>query len=170
MGSIQACQLRVSITGQKELSVVWAVLSKAAEEIEDILETVPNVRKVDLSGNREEVIHVQLLPSRMKTLGVSATQVANAIPKGNLDLPWERVDSDEIGTQLRYYGKFRSLDDLRNLPVTRLGGERDGRVVTLQEVAEEGGDPIEVELIGTDLVIPCLYLLLTPNHLVADFE
>ena len=71
--------LTVGLYGDIDL----AVLSKAAEEIEDILETVPNVRKVDLSGNREEVIHVQLLPARLKKLRVSATQVANAIQKGN---------------------------------------------------------------------------------------
>ncbi len=124
--------LTVGLYGDIDL----AVLSKAAEEIEDILETVPNVRKVDLSGNREEVIHIQLLPARMMTMGVSATQVANAVQKGNLDLPWDQIESDEIGTQLRYYGKFRSLADLRNLPVARLGEETGGRVVTLQEVAE----------------------------------
>ena len=118
------------------------VLSKAAEEIEDILETVPNVRKVDLSGNREEVIHVQLIPSRMVAMGISATQVRDAIQKGNRDLPWDQIESDEIGSQLRYYGRFRSLEDLRNLPVARLanntqGGERgEGRVVTLREVAQ----------------------------------
>ncbi len=69
-------------------------------------------------------------------MGVSATQVADAIQKGNLDLPWDQIESDEIGTQLRYYGRFRSLEDLRNLPITRLGGETEGRVVKLQEVAE----------------------------------
>ncbi|MDJ0695483.1 efflux RND transporter permease subunit [Mastigocoleus sp. MO_188.B34] len=118
------------------------VLSKAAEEIEDILETVPNVRKVDLSGNREEVIHVQLIPSRMVAMGISATQVRDAIQKGNRDLPWDQIESDEIGSQLRYYGRFRSLEDLRNLPVARLGNNtqggqgREGRVVSLQEVAQ----------------------------------
>ncbi len=124
--------LTVGLYGDIDL----AVLSKSAEEIEEILETVPNVRKVDLSGNREEVIHIQLIPSRLKATGVSATQVANAVQKGNLDLPWDQIESDEIGTQLRYYGKFRSLEDLRNLPVARLGQETGGRVVTLQEVAQ----------------------------------
>ena len=124
--------LTVGLYGDIDL----AVLSKAAEDIEEILETVPNVRKVDLSGNREEVIHVQLIPARMITMGISATQVADAIQNGNRDLPWDQIESDEIGTQLRYYGRFRSLEDLRNLPVTRLEGDVDGRVVRLQEVAE----------------------------------
>ncbi|MEM9275850.1 MAG: efflux RND transporter permease subunit [Cyanobacteria bacterium P01_F01_bin.143] len=124
--------LTVGLYGDIDL----AVLSRAAEEIEDILETVPNVRKVDLSGNREEVIHVQMIPSRLITMGISSTQVANAIGKGNRDLPWDQIESDEIGTQLRYYGRFRDLEDLRNLPVARLGEEAGGRVVSLQEVAE----------------------------------
>ncbi len=124
--------LTVGLYGDIDL----AVLSKAAEDIEEILETVSNVRKVDLSGNREEVIHVQLIPARMITMGISATQVADAIQNGNRDLPWDQIESDEIGTQLRYYGRFRSLEDLRNLPVTRLEGDVDGRVVRLQEVAE----------------------------------
>ncbi|NEP01821.1 MAG: efflux RND transporter permease subunit [Symploca sp. SIO2E9] len=124
--------LTVGLYGDIDL----AVLSKAAEDIEDILETVPNVRKVDLSGNREEVIHVQVIPSRLITMGVSSIQVKDAIEAGNRDLPWDQIESDEIGTQLRYYGRFRSLEDLRNLPVARLQGDVGGRVVRLQEVAE----------------------------------
>ena len=123
--------LTVGLYGDIDL----AVLSKAAEDIEDLLETVPKVRKVDLSGNREEVIHVQIILSRARAMGVSATQVRDAIQKGNLDMPWERVESDEIGRQLRYYGRFRSLDALRNLPVARLG-DTYGRVVRLHEIAE----------------------------------
>ncbi|NEQ70621.1 MAG: efflux RND transporter permease subunit, partial [Symploca sp. SIO2D2] len=112
-----------------------AVLSSAAQEIEDLLEKVPNVRKVDLVGEREEVIHVQLNPYRMLTLGISSTQVSNAIQNGNRDTPWDQVESDEIGTQVRLYGRYRTLEDLRSLPVTRLGGA-DGRVVLLGEIAE----------------------------------
>ncbi|MEO0948887.1 MAG: efflux RND transporter permease subunit, partial [Cyanobacteria bacterium J06641_5] len=123
--------LTVGLFGDIDL----AILSRAAEDIEEILETVPNVRKVDLSGSREEVIHVQLIPSRLEATGVSATQVADAIQQGNRDLPWDRIESDEIGTQLRYFGRFRSLDDLRALPVARLDTETGGRVVPLQEVA-----------------------------------
>ncbi len=123
--------LTVGLYGDIDL----AVLSKAAEDIEDSLETVPKVRKVDLSGNRQEVIHVQIILSRARAMGVSATQVRDAIEKGNLDMPWEQIESDEIGNQLRYYGRFRSLDDLRNLPVARLG-DPSSRVVRLQEIAE----------------------------------
>ncbi len=110
-----------------------ALFSKAAESIQEELESVKNVREVNLAGDREEVIHVQMIPSRLTSLGISATQVANAIQGGNSDRSWDLVRDDEIGAQVRLYGRFRTLEDLRSLPVARL---TDSRVVRLREVAE----------------------------------
>lgn len=123
--------LSIGLSGNIDI----AVLSRAAKEIEELLEKVPNVRKVNLIGQREEVIHVQLLPNRLLTLGISPTQVRDAIVGGNQDMPWDEVESDRIGTQVRFYGRFRTEEELRNLPVTRLGGT-EGRVVYLSEVAD----------------------------------
>ncbi len=112
-----------------------AVLSQAAEDLQERLEKVPNVREVELSGRRKEVIHVQLIPSRLIALGISPTQVNQAIQTGNLDMPWDQIESDEIGSQVRLYGRFRTVEELSNLPVARLGGA-EGRVVLLREIAE----------------------------------
>lgn len=109
------------------------LLSQAAEDLQDRLESVKNVREVNLGGQRDEVIHVQMIPSRLTTLGISATEVRNAIQGGNIDRSWDLVRDEEFGAQVRLYGRFRTLDDLRELPVTRLD---DNRVVRLSEVAE----------------------------------
>ncbi|MEL7053451.1 MAG: efflux RND transporter permease subunit, partial [Cyanobacteria bacterium J06588_5] len=97
------------------------------------LESVKNVREVNLGGQRDEVIHVQMIPSRLTTLGISTTQVRNAIQGGNIDRSWDLVRDEDIGAQVRLYGRFRTLEDLRALPVTRLD---ENRVVRLSEVAE----------------------------------
>ncbi|MEL6936890.1 MAG: efflux RND transporter permease subunit, partial [Cyanobacteria bacterium J06607_17] len=67
------------------------------------------------------------------TLGISTTQVRNAIQGGNIDRSWDLVRDEDIGAQVRLYGRFRTLEDLRALPVTRLD---ENRVVRLSEVAE----------------------------------
>lgn len=108
-------------------------LSQTAEALQTRLEEVKNVREVNLGGHRENVIHVQMLPSRLTTLGISATKVRNAIQGGNTDASWDLVRDDAIGAQVRLYGRFRSLDDLKNVPVARL---EDERIVRLSEVAE----------------------------------
>ncbi|MEL7505465.1 MAG: efflux RND transporter permease subunit [Cyanobacteria bacterium J06554_6] len=110
-----------------------ALFSLVAEDLQEQLESVQNVREVNLSGRREEVIHVQMIPSRLTTLGVAATQVSDAIQGGNLDTSWDLVRDDEIGTQVRLYGRFRTLEDLRSLPVARFD---DNRIVRLAEVAD----------------------------------
>lgn len=109
------------------------LLGQAAEALQERLEAVNNVREVDLAGQRDQVVHVQLLPSRLTTLGISATQVENAIQTGNTDVAWDLVQNDDIGAQVRLYGRFRTLEDLRSVPVARLD---ENRVVRLAEVAE----------------------------------
>lgn len=110
-----------------------ATLSQTAEDLKDVLESVKNLREVNLSGNRDEVIHVQMIPSRLTSLGISSTQVRNAIQGGNQDASWDRVRDDAIGAQVRMFGRFRSLEDLKSLPVARL---TDNRIVRLEEVAD----------------------------------
>ena len=109
------------------------LLSQVSEDLQERLESVKNVREVNLGGQRDKVIHIQMIPSRLTTLGISTTQVYDAIQGGNIDQSWDLVRDDEIGAQVRLYGRFRTLEDLQNLPVTRLD---DSRVVRLSEVAD----------------------------------
>lgn len=110
-----------------------ATLSRTAEDLKDVLESVKNLREVNLSGSRDEVIHIQLIPNRLTTLGISSTQVRDAIQGSNRDASWDRVRDDAIGAQVRMFGRFRTLADLKALPVARL---TDNRIVRLDEVAD----------------------------------
>ena len=107
------------------------VISQATQQIEDRLEEVAGVSEVNIGGAREEVISVQMNPFRLATLGISPTTVANQIRAANRDVPLNEIESDVIGTQVRFYGRFRKIEDLQELPIARLSG----RVVRLNEVA-----------------------------------
>ena len=122
--------LTLALTGE---GLDIAILSRAAEDLQERLESVKNVREVNLAGEREEVIHVQMIPSRLTTLGIAATQVSDAIQGNNIDTSWDLVRDDEIGAQVRLYGRFRTLEDLKRVPVARLN---DNRIVHLAEVAD----------------------------------
>lgn len=119
--------LTVAIFGNLDATV----LNRAAERLQDRLERVSGVTEVNLGGAREEVVQVQMNPSRLVKLGISPATVANQIRAANLDTPLDEVESNTIGTQVRFFGRFRNLETLRNLPIARL----DGRVVRLSEIA-----------------------------------
>lgn len=107
------------------------VISSAAQRIQDRLEQVTGVSEVTLGGAREEVIQVQMNPFRLAELGISPATIANRIRAANQDTPLADIESDTIGSQVRFYGRFRTVEDLRELPIARL----EGRVVRLNEVA-----------------------------------
>jgi multidrug efflux pump subunit AcrB len=108
------------------------VLSQAAQKIEDRLEKVAGVTEVTLGGARDEVVQVRMNPSQLTALGISPMTVANRIRTANTDVPLDEIESDAIGTQVRFFGRFRQIEELQTLPITRL----NGRVVRLSELAE----------------------------------
>ncbi len=107
------------------------VLSQASKNLQDRLEKVAGVTDVNLSGARDEVVQIQLNPNQLAALELSPATIANRIRAANKDAPLNEIQSDTIGTQVRFFGRFRDIDTLRKLPITRL----DGRVVRLEEVA-----------------------------------
>lgn len=109
-----------------------SVISRAAEDLQDRLEDVAGVTEVNLAGSREEVVQVQMDPAALAALRISPATVASRIRSANIDAPLNEIESDTIGTQVRFYGKFRRLEDLRQLPVARI----DDRVVRLEELAQ----------------------------------
>lgn len=113
-----------------------SVLSRWAQTLEEELERVPGVNEADIGGMRDEVVSVRLYPDRALALGLSPTVVRDAIRNANVDMPWGEIESEEIGASVRFYGRFRSVEDLQALPVARLGGLGQGRIVRLGEVAD----------------------------------
>ena len=127
--------LSITLSGQ----VNSAILSRTAKELEDRLEKVPGVNEVKIGGLRHEVVRIQLMPERLMALGISSTQVRNAVQMANRDMPWGEIESDELGATTRLYGRFRDIETLRDLPVSRLSGA-GGRAVLLKEVADVSRD------------------------------
>ena len=112
-----------------------ASLNQQARRIRDSLERVPGVKEVTIGGEREEIVQVLLRPDRLLALGLSPAVVRNAIQQANVEQPFGEIRSKHIGAVVRLEGRFRDIDDLRALPVTRLNSLGTTRAVRLDEVA-----------------------------------
>ena len=111
-----------------------AILSRTASALEDRLEKVAGVNEVKIGGLRKEAIRIQLVPERLIALGISPTVVRDRIQSANRDMPWGEIESDQLGGALRMVGKFRDVQELKKLPIDRLG--QAGRVIRLSEIAD----------------------------------
>lgn len=107
-------------------------LSNLAEDLQDELEQISGVNEVELGGIREDVVHVQLQPNHLLGIGLSPTTVKDEIVKANVDMPWGRISSEEIGANVRLYGKFRDIEDLKLIPIYRF---TENKIIRLREIA-----------------------------------
>ena len=96
------------------------------------LQQIPGVAAVEIWGEPEREIQVNLDIDRVRALGLSLTDIRDTLDAANRNLP---AGSIEIGNQelaLRTPGRFKNLDDLRRAVVL----VREGTPITLGDIAQ----------------------------------
>src|SRR5207237_7016546 len=102
------------------------------KRIAPVLSRVPGVAQVNLIGGQEREIQVSIDAARLEANGLSLLQVQNAIFQSNLDFPTGSVRTRVRDMLVRLSGKYKNVDELRNLVVaTSLSGAQ----VRLSDVA-----------------------------------
>ncbi|MEJ2410130.1 MAG: efflux RND transporter permease subunit [Novosphingobium sp.] len=94
-------------------------LNRAATRLSREIERVEGVRKTALQGNRKEVVHIQLLPGRMRSLGLSPTYVQERVTSANQDLAWGAFEDTDGAIPLYLNGRLSSDDDVKSIVVGR---------------------------------------------------
>ncbi len=112
--------------------------------IQPQLAKIQGVAQVDILGGQEREIRVNLNEEKLETYGLSILQVSQMIQNANIDFPAGKVKNGETETLLRLAGKYKSLEEMRNLV---LKSTTDGSVVRLQDVAEVHDTQKDAEII-----------------------
>jgi hydrophobe/amphiphile efflux-1 (HAE1) family protein len=93
--------------------------------------TVQGVASVDVSGGLEREVAVLLDQDRLRSYGLTVSQVIEAVRAANQDVAAGRVGSETREVVGKTSGKFQSVDDIRNVMLNLSGGGR----IPLTEVA-----------------------------------
>ncbi len=139
---------RIEFTGQPIVNYVIRAPSMSPEQLSWFVDndvakrllSINGVGQIQRDGGVNREIRIKLDPGKLAGLGVSASQVSNALRATNINLPGGR---GEIGGQeqaMRTVGSARTLEDLRN---TRIDLPNGGtvRLADLGEVADEWSEP-----------------------------
>jgi CzcA family heavy metal efflux pump len=94
--------------------------------------TIQGVASIDISGGLTREIQVILDQERLRSYGLTVSQVVEGIRSTNQDIAAGRVSSEVREVVGKTEGKFQSVDDIRGLLLTVAGGAR----VPLTEVAD----------------------------------
>lgn len=111
-------------------------LKRYAEDLEDEIEELPQIKRVDIIGalNREIQINVDLF--KAEAAGITFANIEQAVGGENVNISGGELNMADIRRTLRVTGEIKSIDALRNIVVR---GSR-GQSVFLKDIADVRDD------------------------------
>ncbi len=107
-------------------------LTRLAKDLQDVIETVPNVLETGLSGAREEMIEVIIDPLKLELYNITAGELFNVVNNNNKLIAAGDVEVGTGSYAIKIPSSFKSTKDVYNLPIKKNGD----RLVNLGDVAE----------------------------------
>ncbi len=134
---ISAYSAVVAITADHD-AVPPTLTHAYAESLADRLRAIPSTRAVDLFGEPEDEVLVEIDPDATAALGLSVAEVSQRIAAADGKVQAGRLDSDDTSLTVNISGEISELDRLSRV-VVREGA--DGATVTVGDVAQISRGP-----------------------------
>ncbi|SFV35653.1 multidrug efflux pump [Devosia crocina] len=127
----------IDLVGQPIISVgVYGTapekeLVRRAEDLQDKLEAIPEVREAVLSGARTEQLEIKIDLLRLEAYGLTAGELLDALARNNMVVPGGTLNTGQGSFNIEVPGLITNADDVYNLPLKTDGNT----VVTFGDVA-----------------------------------
>ena len=108
------------------------VLVNLTQDLQDLIETHPNVLQADLNGVPEDLIEAVVEKGKLESYGISMSQLYQAVSNNNRVIPAGAQDTGKGRFTVNVPSVFSSLEDIQSLPIKVSGSS----VVTLEDVAD----------------------------------
>lgn len=117
----------VNISGEYTLDE----LINYAEYLQDEIETLDEVARAEIKGDREREVKIDVDLRRMESMQVSFTDIENAIASENLTLSSGEIVRDDFRRAVRVVGEFENVQEIENMIVK----SEDLRPIYLKDIA-----------------------------------
>ncbi|MEK7862675.1 MAG: efflux RND transporter permease subunit, partial [Chloroflexota bacterium] len=138
-GTVNIVQFALVSTGSD-----WRALKKHAENLEELIETAPGVRRAETWAYPQPEVRVAIDLERLATAGVTLGQVIAAVQGENASIPGGAVDVGLRRYNLKTSGSYESLAEIGDTVVS----SRAGRVVRIRDLAEVAWGAEEERYVG----------------------
>ncbi len=107
-------------------------LLRVAKDLQETLESLEPILEASLTGQREEMLEVEIDPLRMEAYNVTATELLNVVRNNNQLIAADQVKTATGAFSVKIPAAFDDPADVFNLPVKRNGD----RMVRLGDLAD----------------------------------
>ncbi|MGQ0429362.1 MAG: efflux RND transporter permease subunit [Gammaproteobacteria bacterium] len=122
----------------------WRALKKQAEDLEELIETAPGVRRAETWAFPDPEVRVAIDLERLATARVTLGQVISAVQSENASIPGGAVDVGLRRYNLKTSGSYESLEEIGDTVISATGA----RVVRLRDIAAIGWSAEEERYVG----------------------
>jgi len=121
-----------SITWLGEGKPSYGVMRRLALELKDRLLSVPGTKLIDLYGDPQEEVLIELDPLQMAATGVTPAQIAKRLGEADVKSTAGMLRSHATETVVQFSNEFSSLEDIAN---THLDATTPGSTLRLKDIA-----------------------------------
>ncbi|MDD4956060.1 MAG: efflux RND transporter permease subunit [Candidatus Omnitrophica bacterium] len=109
----QYAVIEVSLSGKMDEHK----LRKYADALEDILEDIKGVAKVDKAGYRDREMRVLVYPDKLREYYVSLDEIEKALADRNISIPAGEIDTRTIEYSVRTTGEFNTAGEVEDVVI-----------------------------------------------------
>ncbi len=120
--------MNVNLAGNFPLSK----LKSFAEQLQDDIETVPEITRVDIVGALNREIQINLDLNRAKSAGLSFYDIQSAIQSENINISGGELNVNGVRRTLRVQGEFKAVTQIADIMLR----SSSGAIVRLGDVAD----------------------------------
>lgn len=103
----------------------------ASNVILERLQTIPGVSTVNVFGDKRYSMRIRLQPQKMAALGITASDIQNALNRENLELPGGKIAGSATELTVRSKGRISTESDFNHLILS----QSEGKNTLLSDVA-----------------------------------
>ncbi len=130
---VKANALILGLVWESDAPVNYAILGRWAETLEDKLGFLLGTDKVELFGEPEEEIRVEIRQADLAMLGLTAQELSQQIQASDAKVSAGQLRSSENNLTFEISGELDSLERVRNIPIRTTNS---GQVTRVGDVAQ----------------------------------
>jgi len=125
--------LNINLSGDYSINE----LKDYAEYLEDEIEGIPEISKVEIKGLNEREIQINVDPHKLESFELTFGDIENAVSFENMSISGGDLVVDKTSRSIRTLGEFSRIEEIENIIVKR---EEADEIVYLRDVAEVKDD------------------------------
>jgi multidrug efflux pump len=105
----------ITLTVTSNTRNITQVDDYAENVLQEGLQTIPGVSAINIQGQRQYAMRLWIDPNKLSALGLTATDISNALNMENVELPAGKIEGNNTEVIVRALGKLSTEKDFNNL-------------------------------------------------------